>query len=56
MWPFNRRRTHSKASPGDMRVVPVDNPAGAQSPYGGDHEFPLPPEKIRYDHPDRGRR
>lgn len=26
MWPFKRRKKTVRSSPGDMRVVPVDNP------------------------------
>jgi hypothetical protein len=26
-------------------------PAGPLSPFGEDHRFPLPPEKLRYTHP-----
>lgn len=26
MWPFRRRKKDTKPSPGDMRVVPVNNP------------------------------
>ena len=25
--------------------------AGSLSPFGEDHEFPLPPERLRYAHP-----
>jgi hypothetical protein len=25
--------------------------AGPLSPFGEDHEFPLPPERLRYAHP-----
>jgi len=49
-----RRSRNRPPKPGRLPVTEATSDrAGAGSPFGDDITFPVPPEQLAYDHPDR---
>lgn len=52
--PQRPRRSRSKTpKPGRLPITEATSDrAGAGSPFGDDITFPVPPERLRYEHPE----
>ncbi len=52
-----QRPSRSRSKPPKPGRLPVteatSDRAGAGSPFGDDITFPVPPERLRYEHPER---